>query len=49
MVVQMANALGAEVIVTTTSTAKDAYLRGLGVANIVHLGMESLVASRKQV
>ncbi len=43
--VQMAKALGGDVIVTTTSTAKDAYLRELGVDNIVHLGTESLVAS----
>lgn len=43
--VQMAKALGVDVIATTTSTAKDAYLRELGVANIVHLGTEGLVAS----
>jgi NADPH:quinone reductase-like Zn-dependent oxidoreductase len=45
----MAKALGADVIATTTSTAEGAYLRELGIANIVHLGTESLVASRKQV
>jgi NADPH:quinone reductase len=43
--IQMAKALGVEVIATTGSTAKDTYLRELGVTTIVHLGTEGLVTS----